>query len=200
MKNFHRKEKLQYLYDYYKLHFLILCIILYIIIYTTYGHCVKKNKVLYIAFPNVTIGEDLFQQLTDGYIASCNLSSKQNEVYTYQHLYISSTPSNQDSEYAYLSSTKILAAIDSQKLDILIMDQKALDLVCSKQYLTDLSLLSDYSSEMLESGKYGIELSNSDFFKDAGFSDSVYIGIVENSPHKEEAIKYIQYVFGHSSN
>lgn len=43
LKQLHGKAKLQYLWDYYKLPFIIICIVLYILVYNIHGQLVKKQ-------------------------------------------------------------------------------------------------------------------------------------------------------------
>lgn len=42
---------------------------------------------------------------------------------------------------------------------------------------------------------YGVDLSRADLIRQAGFEDTVYMGIIANSPRKEMAIEYLQYLF-----
>jgi len=41
----------------------------------------------------------------------------------------------------------------------------------------------------------GLDLSHSSFFKQAGFKDTVYLGILSNSPRIDMAIRYLEYLF-----
>lgn len=43
LKQLHGKAKLQYFWDYYKLPFIIICIVLYILVYNIHGQLVKKQ-------------------------------------------------------------------------------------------------------------------------------------------------------------
>ena len=102
--------------------------------------------------------------------------------------------------YAYASSTKILAALDSKRLDIIFMNQESLDAMTSEGYLMNLpdSLLetSDYSSD----SSYAINLSDTPLIQSAGFTEPLYIGIAANSTHIKEAISYIGYIKNASDN
>jgi 3-dehydroquinate synthase class II len=52
----------------------------------------------------------------------------------------------------------------------------------------------EYISETADI-KNGLDVSAAALLKDAGFPDTVYLGIIENSIHKEEAVNYIRYLF-----
>lgn len=194
MKNLHGKARLQYLYDYYKLHFLILGILLYVIIYLLYGHFTKKETILYLAFANVTIGETLSEQLIDDYISFRDMNTKKTQIYTYRDLYVTSEPADDNLQYAYASGTRILAAIDSQRMDIVIMNKEALDIFVQKNYLSDLTETLPADMSVNRASPYALDLTSTGGFHDAGFSEDVYVGILQNSPRKEESVKYLSYI------
>ncbi|NCB94130.1 MAG: hypothetical protein EOM40_16465 [Clostridia bacterium] len=194
LKDLQGKARLQYLWDYYKLHFLILGILLYVIIYMLYGHFTKKENILYVAFANVNVGETLSEQLIDDYISYCDLNTKKNQIYTYQDLYVTSDPADDDYQYAYASSTRVLAAIDSQRMDLVFLNEEALDILVEKNYLSDLTQVLPANEAADNASPFALNVTGTRLFKDAGFTEDVYIGLLKNTPRKEEAIKYIQYI------
>lgn len=115
LKQLHGKAKLQYFWDYYKLPFIIICIVLYILVYNIHGQLVKKTTVLSIAFINVNMSESLSQHLTSDFLDFEHLSAKKNEICTYDNLLIQENSDSENLEYAYASSTRLLAAIDAKK-------------------------------------------------------------------------------------
>ncbi len=177
LKQLHGKAKLQYLWDYYKLPFIIICIVLYILVYNIHGQLVKKTTVLSIAFININMSESLSQHLTSDFLDSEHLSAKKNEICTYDNLLIQENPDSENLEYAYASSTRLLAAIDAKKLDLVFMNQEALEQLDKKGYLSDSKNVSDVP-----------------ILKNAEFDGDIYIGIIKNSPHKEECLKYLDFI------
>ena len=177
LKQLHGKAKFQYLWDYYKLPFVIICIVLYILAYNIHGQVTKKTTVLSIAFINVTMSDSLSQHLTSDFLEFENLSAKKNEICTYGNLLIQENPSSENLEYAYASSTRLLAAIDVKKIDLVFMNQEALEQLDKKGYLSDSRNVSDVP-----------------ILKNAGFDGNIYIGIIENSPHKDECLKYLDFI------
>lgn len=129
------RKKLQYLWDYYKLHFAIGCVLLYILGSMLYGHFTQKDPVLYAAFINVAPGEALTEKLGSGFLASRGLDAKKQEFSLYTGLYLSSDEDNPYHEYTYASRIKLIAAIDSQTLDIVLLDQEAFDAFSQNGYL-----------------------------------------------------------------
>lgn len=195
MRNLHGKDKLQYLFDYYKLPFVLICIALYIILYALHAHFTQKEERLYLGFTNVTFSESMSEQLLTDYMQYRDFNVRKEELYSYHDLYLSKTPSDENMEYVFLSNTKVLAAIDSEKLDLVYMNQESLDFFLEKGYLADLSPLVPAGIAAQNTSCYALDLLDTAIFKNTDINDSVFVGIIENSPRKKEAVKYITYLF-----
>ena len=182
LKQLHGKAKLQYLLDYYKLPFIIICIVLYILVYNIHGQLVKKTTVLSIAFINVNMSESLSQHLTSDFLDFEHLSAKKNEICTYDNLLIQENPDSENLEYAYASSARLLAAIDAKKIDLAFMNREAMEQLNKKGYLSDSINVSDFP-----------------LLKNAKFDGDIYVGIIKNAPHKDECLKYLDFIKKNSS-
>lgn len=182
LKQLHGKAKLQYLWDYYKLPFIIICIVLYILVYNIHGQLVKKTTVLSIAFINVNMSESLSQHLTSDFLDFEHLSAKKNEICTYDNLLIQENSDSENLEYAYASSTRLLAAIDAKKIDLAFMNREAMEQLNKKGYLSDSINVSDFP-----------------LLKNAKFDGDIYVGIIKNAPHKDECLKYLDFIKKNSS-
>lgn len=182
LKQLHGKAKLQYLWDYYKLPFIIICIVLYILVYNIHGQLVKKTTVLSIAFININMSESLSQHLTSDFLDFEHLSAKKNEICTYDNLLIQENPDSENLEYAYASSARLLAAIDAKKIDLAFMNREAMEQLNKKGYLSDSINVSDFP-----------------LLKNAKFDGDIYVGIIKNAPHKDECLKYLDFIKKNSS-
>ena len=221
--------KLQYLWDYYKFPAVILCICIYIIGSIIYGHFSHRDTVLYAAFVNVAPSSGLTERLSSGFLDEQGLDESKNEFRLYTGLYLTNDENNPYHEYTYASRMKILAAIDGEQLDIVLMDKEAFDAFSQNGYLCNLEeLLSENDPELYqelaaslrentvilednaidlyfddsiaytaETEEYPMALDLLDFsvIRDSGFTDSVYLGILANSPRKDTAVRYIRYLF-----
>ena len=137
-------EKLEYIWEYYKWPILLTLLVLGILVWTAHRELTKKEPVLYLAQVNVTVGEDLEQTLTTGYLTASDRNPRRQEVYVYRDLYLSDDADVLNHEYAYASRMKLMGSIQTQKLDIAIMNREGYDLCSQKGYLADLpSLLAD---------------------------------------------------------
>lgn len=135
------KAKLRYIGDYYKFPVIILCIVLYIIGYSIYGHATKKATVLTAAFVNVSFNDSLTKELSENYLITKGLDLKKNDFSIYSGLYLTDNEKDPNHEYTYASRMKILGAIDNQELDIVFMNQEAFDAFSQNGYLYNLDQL-----------------------------------------------------------
>lgn len=229
LRELHGTQKLQYIWDYYKLPMALCGILLYIIAYTIYGKATHKDIVLYTALVNVNAGEDLTQDLSSRFLEAEQINPSENKLHLYSGLYLTDDESNAYHEYTYASRMKILAAIDAGQIDVVLMNQEAFDAFSQNGYLCDLEkLLSEENPELYEEIKgdlitntsilednsidlyfddsiaytakteeyvMGLELSGSPLISAAGFEEPVYLGILANSPRKEAAVTYLQYLY-----
>ncbi len=229
LKDLHGKKRLQYIWDYFKLPLILLCIVLYVISYLIYRQVTYKEPVLYTALVNVNAGETLTEQLSDDFLRHMNVDTARNSFYLYTGLYLTDDEDSTYHEYTYGSRMKILASIESELLDVVLMDKEAFDAFAQNGYLCNIEeflssgapdlygqaksyiventyIKEDNASEVLlddsvqyhaETEEYpmGLDLSQTDIIKQSGFTDTVYLGVIENSPRKDMALDYLRYLF-----
>jgi hypothetical protein len=144
-------QKLDHILTYYKWPILLGLIALVILGSVLHRQLTKKEPVLYLAFLNVSLGEDLEAHLTADYLAEAGFDEKRQEIYLYRGLYISENADTLNHEYAYASKMKLTGAISAKKLDLVLMNREAYDVLSQKAYLLDLSaLLEARDPELLE--------------------------------------------------
>ncbi len=223
------RKLLQYLWDYYKLPLAILCITAFAAISILHSRLTRKDVVLYTALVNVTAGEELTEKLDGRFLKSQNINTSKNMLYLYTGLYLTDDADSAFYAYTYASRTKILAAIDAEQLDVVLMNKEAFDSFSQNGYLCSLDellaqespalypvlkpylaenivILEDYQIDLYpddsadfpartEEHLMGLDLSASPIIRDAGFEDTVYLGILKNSPRKAAAAAYLQYLY-----
>ena len=213
-----RAKKLEHIWFYYKAPILLTILALGILLSGVYRAATKKEPVVYLAYLNVSVGEDMEARLTEDYLTCRGLNPKRNEVRLYRNLYLSDNPAASDHEFAYASRMKLLATINSKQLDLVLMNREAYDLCSASGYLLDLSdildsacltanqvILEDNAVEynlnaaqeytaVTETVYNALELTQLSAFQKAGFSDSVYIGIIANTPRLPESQDYLDYL------
>lgn len=146
------KAKLGYIWEYYKLPIVAACIILYIIGYFLHLQLTKKDVLLYLALVNMNTGEELTQELDDGFLTYADANPKKEELELYTGLYLTDDESSLNYEYVYASNTKITASIGAKLLDVVLMDRDGFDMLAQRGYLCNIEeLLEAEDPQLLES-------------------------------------------------
>lgn len=147
----HGKQKIQYIWDYYKLPIAIGLILLYIAGYTVYGHFSKKEVLLYTGLVNLSAGDQLTGELNGGFLDFLEADAAKAEVDLYTGLYLTDDPDDPNHQYAYASRIKIIAAIDGEQLDVVLMNREAFDAFSQNGYLLNMEeLLQDMEPDTRE--------------------------------------------------
>ncbi len=176
LKELPPKKKLLYLWNYYKLHFLLICVVLYAIGFIVYGKVTEKENVLYVAAINVSLSDETSDALTTQFINSYSENPAKSQVYLYDNLYLSDGEDSA-SQFVVASRMKILATIDAEELDVIITSGEVLAAFEEKEYLSA-----------------SFEITDSKILADAGYSEPVYLGVIANSPRSEAVSAYIEYL------
>ena len=150
----HGKQKIQYIWDYYKLPIVICLIFLYIISYTVHGYFTKKETLLYTGLVNVSASSQLTDELSCGFLDSLNTNTFKTELKLYTGLYLTDNPDDSNHEYTYASRIKTVASIADERLDVVLMNKEAFDAFSQNGYLCNIEeLLLKLDSEKMEESK-----------------------------------------------
>lgn len=215
------REKIDHIYTYYKWPILLGLVAMVILCSTIHRMVTRKDVVLYTAYVNVAVGADLESVLHEEYLNTAGMDTQKSQVFFYRDLYLSNDPSAEDHEFAYASRMKILATVSDQKLDLVFMNREAYDILSRSGYLSELSELlpealqpylttnavvlednsidfnlgnTDEYNEITEDSVNAIEVSTLPLFRQAGFPDTVYLGIISNTPRLSECTDYLAYL------
>ena len=191
--NLHGRKKLEYIWDYYKLPIITGIIIFYIVGYFSYKFITKKNTLLSVATVNIEFSPENSLKLSDEYLKHKNLSNKRYNIDFFNNLMSEGNINDGTSyEYAYASSMKLLALMTDKALDVVIMDDRAYQTFSDNEYL--------YFLDHFELYKYITPKNNAICISSPYFSSDIYIGIIKNSQHIDESLRYIQYLINILSN
>lgn len=151
LRQLHGKKKAQYIWDYYKFPIVVCLIFLYIIGYMVYGRFTKKEPVLYVGLINIAAGEQLTSQLDDEFWEFAGETPSGKKVQLYTGLYLTANQDDPNHQYTYASRIKILASIDGEQLDVVLMNKEAFDAFSQNGYLCNLEeLLRESSPDTFE--------------------------------------------------
>ena len=212
-------QKAEYIFAYYKLPLVIALVALVALGSFAARALTHKEARLYVAFANVVPPPEVEASLTSGYLASVNADTQRTEVLCYHELYLSREANTPDHQYAYASRLKVMAAAEGQQLDAALMNQEAYDILSAEGYLLDLSQMFAGAEALrsnrvvLASNQVEVDLSEANTLEEQaveqanalevtkspllqGFSgdERIYLGVIANSPRKDEAIAYLAYV------
>ena len=193
-KQLSAKQKLQYIWDYYKIHIIVTAVLICAIFSIFKTEKNSSSADLYIAYVNIVVDDKLTNALENN--SSLSIGS-------YRDLLITDDPSGDNLEYAYTSSMKLMSTISAGKLDIIIGDSYAMSYAHNAEYLVnmedyilknDSSLLDKFKPLFLvdETGiPYAINISELDPFRDAGYTSSVYLGILDTNKGETSVLKLL---------
>ena len=132
-------EKLDYLFTYYKLPVILILLAAYVVGYAAYRRITRREVLLYAALVNIASAEETERTLSEGFLYAYSFDAKQYAMTLYSGVYLTNDASLADHEYAYASRLKLMAAVDAERLDVLLMDREAYDLLSADGYLLELT-------------------------------------------------------------
>lgn len=132
-------KKAEHILTYYKWPILLGLLALMVLGSALHRQLTKKEPVLYLAFANVAVGEDLEDNLTEGFLSFSDADRRNREIYLYRDLYLSDNADTLNHEYAYASKMKLMGAVSAGKLDLALMNREAYDLLSRSGYLLELT-------------------------------------------------------------
>lgn len=200
LRGMDRRQRITYLWDYYKWLFILLIIAGGILIYSLTTVLTRKKTVLSVALVNVQADDSILDSITDQFLQMEPEDFSGGTVKYERNLLISADPedSTQDGstgsvtdsgasytasgtdggasyEYSYASQIKLLAMITDKKLDVVIMDQHTRDIFQRQDYMSAC-----------------VSLEGTSLYRRAGFSEPIYAGIIRNTQRPESAEKYLE--------
>ena len=138
-RNMSPAQKADHIFTYYKWRILLGLVMLIILGTAISRQLTQKETAASLAFANVSVGEDLERELTDGFLRYAGADTRRNEVYLYRDLYLSDDADVLNHEYAYASRMKLMGAVSAGKLDLVLLNREAYDLLSRSGYLLELS-------------------------------------------------------------
>ena len=215
-------QKAEYVFAYYKLPLVLALIVLVALGSVLRYALTHKQPLLYAGMANVSVAEENAPQLTEGFVSAQGADQRTHEIVLYRDLYLVDPEDSADHQLSYASRLKVMAAIDAQELDVVLMSKQSYDLLSHSGYLMDLSTITSELSpeardlmrtndvivsdneveyQLGEAEEYeaetkpvtnAIEVSGHGPF--VGLTDSVYLGIIGNTPRLDAALAYVAYL------
>ncbi|MBR4445630.1 MAG: hypothetical protein IKS37_07045 [Solobacterium sp.] len=147
-RRMNKAEKIDYIFTYYKLPIFTVCVVLALFLQAGIHALTKKDPILYNAYANVSFGDTLREELTDGYLAYSGKNPNKFEITEYPDLYLSEDASGENHQYAYASRIKVLGSISAKRMDIVFMNKEAYDLMSESGLLADLKSIQEIDASL----------------------------------------------------
>ncbi|MBE3578804.1 MAG: ABC transporter substrate-binding protein [Caldanaerobacter subterraneus] len=201
------KEKLQYIWDYYKIHIIVGLLLIYVLTTFTLSMINRKEYVLSIALIGESVDFDRLSQFSHEVTKELvgNPSDKKEALVDFYKLM-------RDSQGELIldpaSTQKLIARIAAKQIDVIILDKKSFDALAVQGAFLRLDKteglnLKDYKVVKtlkdvngVKKGVYGIYV-NSDnrWLKQIGYDyHNKIIAVLSNSEHKDLAIKFVKWL------
>lgn len=202
------RDKLWYIWEYYKLHMLgilMIGIVIYIVGLSIHNRGI--TSVLYGGIINDYVTDSSLEVLTDEFKDRFALDPKKQTVTMDASFYISM---DQQSEMSMSASTKLTVLIASQSLDFTISDPAVFESNAALDSFLDLEafLPEDLKSQLSEyfvyakdnSGTekaYGLDLSTSRYVTEGQSTLAApTMGVIANAPNPDSVVLFIRVLFG----
>jgi len=131
------REKLEYLWDYYKWHFLILILVLSFVISMIYNHATKKEYVLQGYFLNTYSSEDYSTELTEDYLKEFPIDTQKQDILINTSFYYDLVNSADYTSYQTLQV--FTAKISAGEVDFIVADVDTMEQLAYNEVFYNLS-------------------------------------------------------------
>lgn len=206
LKDMKFSDKLNYLWEYYKIHAAAAIAVIALVSYIIYQVVTPDVKPqFYAAIINSAVNPDTMIQYKTDFAEYLQLDPKRQSVDLNDTFYFST-----DNQYVSEMQQVLTTYMAAGQVDVIIAPESVFQSFADNGIMAKLSdeLPTDvYSSltdnfyisataEDPEKNAYGIYLTDSNLFKDVTYNGEPYIlGIVPNYPHVDNTIEFIKYLF-----
>lgn len=212
-------QKADYIVTYYKLPLVLALIVVVALGSVAHKVLTSREPVLFAAYSNVVPPAEVDEALTDGFVRFLGRDAGNAEVTCYRELYLSADATTANHQYAYASRIKVMAAVEGQQLDVVLMNEESYDLLSASGYLLDLSErfagdpLLQTNTVVLQSNQVEVDLGEAEEYEAEtirqanalevtdsplldGFSgdERIFLGVVANTSREQTALQYLSYV------
>ena len=215
-------QKAEYILAYYKLPLVLILIAAIALGSMLRYQLTHKDPLLYVGMANVSVADDAEPILADEFVTAQGQSTRDKEVVIYRDLYLVDPELSSDHQLSYASRLKVLATIDAQELDAVLMSGQSYDLLSHSGFLLDLSTVASRLPDdlaklvrendvIIEDNQVEFDLGEAETYEAktervenafevsglgpfVGLTDDVYLGIIGNTPRLDTALAYLEHV------
>ncbi|HHW58297.1 MAG TPA: extracellular solute-binding protein [Clostridia bacterium] len=206
-KNMTVREKVEYIWDYYKVHIIIGILVIYLLGTFTSSVLNRKEYVLNIAFVGKYMDFDRLNEFSKEVTKELvgDPSGKKQASIDFYRL-VKGPNGNFTLDPA--STQKLMARMGAQDIDVIILDKNNFDILASQGAFLRLDEVKELNlsglnvakveepSNEVKPGVYGIYVGwNNKYLKNLGYDyNDKIVAIISNSLHKELAIRFVKWL------
>lgn len=207
--NMSKKEKLEYLKDYYlKITLIIVAVIGCIVsIIITAAINLNTERIIYGVAVNVNLSNKGTRYVKEDFFELNKTGGRQD--IDFSCVTITNSAESKEAEASYYASQRLIAQVSAKQVDYMLLDETAFQFGAAQEFYMDLN---DFlSKEEFEKWKdkivyvqeensdimypTGIDITDTKFIKDnCKKSDKVFIAFAANAPNKEKAHEFFNYL------
>ncbi len=197
LKKMSRKEKIEYIWDYYKIHIIATLIAIFAVSSFIYSYVTKVEYVFNITILSNDMDENtranLEKQITN-YVVGKSEKRKQAAV---EVMPITDTGNSSPMTAQFMQ--KFMVKLAAGEIDLVIFDRSMLETYTKQEALIKLDdIVNDKSVQGVSDstkGVYAVEADNIKILRDAGFNtkDKV-VGITSSGKQKEKAVSVLKWM------
>jgi len=195
------RQKISYVWDYYKIHILSSLAILFLIISFTYSQLTAKETYFDITYIGASINIDELSQVND-YLNKIVLNGSSKKVINLDSIFADNSSDNLNGQF----SQKFMVKIAAKEIDMAIVSKKFFEDNYSSDMFLNLDSLEGFSSLPIENhevikrndsngnlASYGISVRNLNLLSDVKFaSDDYIIVIISNSERIDRSLDMLR--------
>lgn len=200
-KTLSTKNKVEFIYDYYKLPIIGTLLAIIVISYMAYSFITKQYTYCNITYYGSTINTDNFNKIKDTLNENILGNDKKYTIFTDSLLIATNSNYGDDPTTTQAFAVKLAA----NEIDILLVEKNNFEYFAANNMLLDLNSLEGFDSlnistndlvtakdETGNNNLYGIKVDNLNLLKDSGFNnENTILSIAISSTRHEEIIKIL---------
>lgn len=200
-KSLSSKNKIEFIYDYYKLPIIGTLLAIIVITYMTYSFITKQDIYCNITYYGSTINTDNFNKLKDTLNENILGNDKKSTIFTDSLLITANSNYGDDPATTQAFAVKLAA----NEIDILLVEKNNFQYFAANNMLLDLNSLDGFDSlniskedlvtakdQSENSNLYGIKVDNLNLLKNCGIdNENTILSIAINSNRHEKVIKVL---------
>lgn len=202
LKNMSRKEKMEYIWDYYKIHIIGSIVVIALIISFIHGQATKIEYVANLTIIGGVTNEDKLEQ-TEQNLTRLIVKNGQDR----QQVLIDAIPITDVNNPEPQLIQKFTVKLAAQEIDVMVLDKTMFDDLVKKGTFLKLGDIKDINlssikedkiegvNEENKKGIYGVSAENIKAFKDMGLNtNNKVLCILNSTTHKDSAVSMFKWI------